>query len=320
MADFYRPDEPANYTLCENWAIATEYVYTANTWWAWTCPGMNGWNPVGCWSAETYCGDNTTQTWNGEQCDDWGTWTWDWCDDLCMNESLPTCTLTVDAQVKDAWSNWTLSVTKPDWVSQVRFDFDDGTAEQTYTTPGWSTSYERINSYGTIGEYNPIATLVHPYDGSEVSCTVLVQADESWALCGSDANSNFYLPNEPASWNACDQWTLNWTIQYDWTLHQWTWTCTSQFASHNQACIATEEYCGDWSLNWSEVCEWNDLNAQTCETEWFGGGVLSCSSSCTLDTSACESAVNGQCASVPGTLTASEFNALTNSEKCFSSC
>lgn len=45
--------------------------------------------------------------------------------------------------------------------------------------------------------------------------------------------------------------------------------------------------CGNNIIEWTESCDGNNLNSETCETQGFDWGTLSCSPSCTFDTTSC---------------------------------
>lgn len=45
--------------------------------------------------------------------------------------------------------------------------------------------------------------------------------------------------------------------------------------------------CGNDIIEWTESCDGNNLNSETCETQGFDWGTLSCSPSCTFDTTSC---------------------------------
>ena len=49
--------------------------------------------------------------------------------------------------------------------------------------------------------------------------------------------------------------------------------------------------CGDGVIDTGEQCDGADLNSQTCQTQGFDSGTLSCDNSCNFDTSSCASAV-----------------------------
>ncbi|PJA83131.1 MAG: hypothetical protein CO146_01725, partial [Candidatus Nealsonbacteria bacterium CG_4_9_14_3_um_filter_37_29] len=48
--------------------------------------------------------------------------------------------------------------------------------------------------------------------------------------------------------------------------------------------------CGNGIKEGSEQCDGSDLAGQSCTTEGYTGGTLSCSASCTFNTSACTTA------------------------------
>ena len=48
--------------------------------------------------------------------------------------------------------------------------------------------------------------------------------------------------------------------------------------------------CGDGAIQTDESCDGSNLNSQTCSSQGFSGGTLSCNSNCTFNTSACTSA------------------------------
>jgi hypothetical protein len=51
--------------------------------------------------------------------------------------------------------------------------------------------------------------------------------------------------------------------------------------------------CGDGVIQSGESCDGSNLNNQTCSTQGFFGGTLSCNSNCTFNTSACTSGGGG---------------------------
>jgi hypothetical protein len=53
------------------------------------------------------------------------------------------------------------------------------------------------------------------------------------------------------------------------------------------------EYCGDGEINGSESCDGSALNGETCVTQGYDSGTLTCSSSCGFTTSACSTASGG---------------------------
>lgn len=66
--------------------------------------------------------------------------------------------------------------------------------------------------------------------------------------------------------------------------------CNAMSCSYNtMACT----YCGDGVRNGGESCDGADLGGQTCATQGFTGGSLSCSATCTFSTAGCMSIVCG---------------------------
>lgn len=64
----------------------------------------------------------------------------------------------------------------------------------------------------------------------------------------------------------------------------------------NSGCSVTcaiEPVCGDGVAQGTEVCDGSDLRAETCGSQGFLGGILTCDASCALNTSACTSVVTG---------------------------
>jgi Protein of unknown function (DUF1566) len=49
----------------------------------------------------------------------------------------------------------------------------------------------------------------------------------------------------------------------------------------------TPPFCGNGVVDSSEQCDGSNLNGQTCQSQGFAGGTLSCTSSCTFNTSGC---------------------------------
>lgn len=53
-------------------------------------------------------------------------------------------------------------------------------------------------------------------------------------------------------------------------------------------------YCGDGTKNGPELCDAADLGGQSCQSQGFAGGSLSCTPTCTLNTGGCTNCGNGQ--------------------------
>ncbi len=53
--------------------------------------------------------------------------------------------------------------------------------------------------------------------------------------------------------------------------------------------------CGNGARDTAEVCEVSDLDGKTCQSMGFASGTLTCTNSCTLNTSQCQPGANPQC-------------------------
>lgn len=70
-----------------------------------------------------------------------------------------------------------------------------------------------------------------------------------------------------------------------------TLACASDCLSFNVSGCNAAPTCGDGVVNRAgEACDLNDFNGSTCQSLGLGGGQLSCTSDCNLDTSQCDSA------------------------------
>ncbi len=69
-----------------------------------------------------------------------------------------------------------------------------------------------------------------------------------------------------------------------------TLTCdAASCALNDQGCT----YCGDGIRNGSEACEGGDLGGQTCQSQGFDAGSLTCTPDCSLNSGGCKNAVCG---------------------------
>lgn len=73
-----------------------------------------------------------------------------------------------------------------------------------------------------------------------------------------------------------------------------TLTCRSNCTFNTSACVTVlPAVCGNGVIEGNEVCDGAALNSQTCVTQGFVSGSLSCSSNCAFNTSLCSNAVCG---------------------------
>lgn len=64
-------------------------------------------------------------------------------------------------------------------------------------------------------------------------------------------------------------------------------------SSNSVEITGTVPGCGDGMIQSGESCDGSDLNGQSCSTQGFSGGTISCNSDCTFNTSQCTSAPPG---------------------------
>lgn len=67
-----------------------------------------------------------------------------------------------------------------------------------------------------------------------------------------------------------------------------TLLCDAECAGYNTSGCTPLPTCGDGTRNGGEACDGNDLGGATCATVGFDTGQLSCTASCTHNTSQCE--------------------------------
>ncbi len=85
--------------------------------------------------------------------------------------------------------------------------------------------------------------------------------------------------------------------------------------------VPTGSSCGNGFRDSGEACEGADLNAQTCITQGYASGTLSCSASCTFNYSSCVATTPQTCGNsiIEGTETCDDGN-TTNGDCCSSQC
>lgn len=83
-----------------------------------------------------------------------------------------------------------------------------------------------------------------------------------------------------------------------------------------------EANCGDGAVSGSEQCDGSNLNGNTCASKGYSGGALSCTSSCTLDTTGCYTDTcsdtdGGFVTGTQGTVSGSyQGNSYSNTDSC----
>ncbi len=135
-----------------------------------------------------------------------------------------------------------------------------------------------------------------PGDGCDASCQAeYVTGDgtcdtangencvNSQADCCPDCGNGTLGPGEQ-----CDGIDFGGITCEDFCYEGGTPTCTAACQIDTSSCTGALPTCGDDSAGCDEECDTDDLRGQTCETLGFESGTLTCGSSCTFDTSACQ--------------------------------
>ncbi len=94
------------------------------------------------------------------------------------------------------------------------------------------------------------------------------------------------LPRCGTSDNTCLLGTADGSYRYDNVDKCWKWGCV--IGDVNVPCSSCAvAVCGNGVIDAGEACDQTNLNSQTCVTQGFASGALSCNSSCQFNTSAC---------------------------------
>ena len=117
--------------------------------------------------------------------------------------------------------------------------------------------------------------------GASLAGIALIFATVGLGACGDDAT------DEPKALAKCGNGTIEGAEQCD----DGAANSDSQPGACRTSC--KRAWCGDGVLDTGEDCDGIDLSGNTCSSEGFAIGTLSCSATCKLDTSACSSCGNG---------------------------
>lgn len=152
-------------------------------------------------------------------------------------------------------------------------------------------------------------------DGCSSVCTIEQTPDpicgnsvvESGETCDNgQANGNVCTPGYDTSCGYCSSTCQNVTVVGPFcgdNIQNGTEVCDgTDGVGANQACTETcilvnLEFCGDNIKNGNEECDGDDLGDATCSTQEFDAGSLTCTPSCTIDTTACW---NDVCSNIDG--------------------
>ncbi|HRV17952.1 MAG TPA: hypothetical protein P5317_08070, partial [Myxococcota bacterium] len=121
------------------------------------------------------------------------------------------------------------------------------------------------------------------FDGGTLSCTAACQFDTSGcadapADCGN---------GEIDEGEQCDGANLNEQTCETQGFDGGTLSCTAACQFDTTGCTKIGPDCGNGEIDEGEQCDGANLNSQSCETQGFDGGTLSCTAACQFDTTGC---------------------------------
>ena len=136
-----------------------------------------------------------------------------------------------------------------------------------------------------------------PGDGCDATCQIeFVCGDlacdtvhgETCQLCPGDCCPDCGNGvRQPADGEQCDTADFGGLTCASYCYTGGTLTCTAACGIEVSTCTGTLPTCGNGTVECGEQCDLTDLNSNTCTTQGYNGGTLSCGSGCTFDYTQC---------------------------------
>ena len=121
------------------------------------------------------------------------------------------------------------------------------------------------------------------FGGGTLSCTATCQFDTSGCTdAPADCGNGVIDAGEQ-----CDGANLNEQTCESQGFDGGTLSCTTTCQFNTTGCTRIPADCGNGEIDEGEQCDGTNLNSQSCETQGFDGGTLSCTAACQFDTTGC---------------------------------
>ncbi|HEX7185616.1 MAG TPA: S8 family serine peptidase [Thermoanaerobaculia bacterium] len=178
---------------------------------------------------------------------------------------------------------------------------NDLKATLVYPDPPGTTSatLHRINDL-SLKVTSPTGTIYHGNNGLNAG---------NWSTAGGSPNTIDTVENVFVQSPAAGTWTVEArAAEVNQDAHLATPEADAVFSLVVTGGTAQPAFCGNGIREGSEQCDGGDLGGQTCQSQGFSGGALSCTATCTFNTSACQTCLpaNSTC--------------VSNSDCCSQSC
>lgn len=187
----------------------------------------------------------------------------------CLGTPIPSCTGCTESEPNETYSTANVGVGCASWAGGITVIGDHDCFAIDVTVPGSriAASTTDIGGAGCPAGFDSVIRLFNSA-GTEIASD-----DQS-----GDVSCSAFLPTQTATTNLA-------VGTYYVCVEDWLNNGTSP--PYLLLLSALAPGCGDAIVNAAEECDGTNLAGQTCVTQGFGSGTLTCDASCAFDTSAC---------------------------------